>query len=124
MYEGDAYWVHPDQVSKTPESGEYLSRGGFIIRGKRNYYANLPLDLSVGLYHSREVMAGPTPAVVKNCEVSMGLEPGGLEKNEAVKQVADTFTEKAGKIARLREEISRVLPPGKSQIKKIRLEEV
>ena len=30
-----AYWVSPDQVSKTPESGEYIQKGSFIIRGKK-----------------------------------------------------------------------------------------
>jgi len=33
----DGYWVYPNQVSKTPQSGEYISSGSFIIRGKRNY---------------------------------------------------------------------------------------
>lgn len=28
-----AYWVKPSQVSKTPESGEYVGKGSFIIRG-------------------------------------------------------------------------------------------
>ena len=33
----DVYWVNPDQVSKTPQSGEFLTKGAFIIRGARNY---------------------------------------------------------------------------------------
>ena len=33
----NGYWVYPDQVSKTPESGEYVKTGSFIVRGKRNY---------------------------------------------------------------------------------------
>merc|ERR1739838_156634 len=32
-----AWWVRHDQVSKTAPSGEYLSTGGFLIRGKKNY---------------------------------------------------------------------------------------
>ena len=32
-----AFWVYEHQVSKTPESGEYVSTGSFIIRGKKNY---------------------------------------------------------------------------------------
>jgi len=32
-----AFWVWGSQVSKTPESGEYLVTGSFIIRGKKNY---------------------------------------------------------------------------------------
>ncbi|MEM3852261.1 MAG: ribosome rescue protein RqcH, partial [Methanomassiliicoccales archaeon] len=40
-----AYWVHPDQVSKTPASGEYLKTGSFVIRGRRNYFPKLKLEL-------------------------------------------------------------------------------
>lgn len=32
-----AYWVWGSQVSKTPESGEFVVTGSFIIRGKKNY---------------------------------------------------------------------------------------
>lgn len=42
-----AYWVHADQVSKTAPSGEYLSTGSFMIRGKKNYIQ--PSRLEMGL---------------------------------------------------------------------------
>ncbi|KAH9509091.1 hypothetical protein Btru_048998 [Bulinus truncatus] len=32
-----AWWVYPHQVSKTAPSGEYLTTGSFMIRGKKNY---------------------------------------------------------------------------------------
>lgn len=32
-----AWWVKNDQVSKTAPSGEYLTTGSFLIRGKKNY---------------------------------------------------------------------------------------
>ncbi|XP_044729059.1 nuclear export mediator factor NEMF homolog [Chrysoperla carnea] len=32
-----AWWVHANQVSKTAPTGEYLTTGSFIIRGKKNY---------------------------------------------------------------------------------------
>ncbi|XP_071079995.1 ribosome quality control complex subunit NEMF-like [Haliotis cracherodii] len=32
-----AWYVHHDQVSKTAPSGEYLTTGSFMIRGKKNY---------------------------------------------------------------------------------------
>lgn len=31
------YWVHSEQVSKTPPTGMYIATGSFIIRGKRNF---------------------------------------------------------------------------------------
>lgn len=32
-----AWWVYHDQVSKTAPSGEYLTTGSFMIRGKYLY---------------------------------------------------------------------------------------
>ncbi|KAL0269425.1 UNVERIFIED_CONTAM: hypothetical protein PYX00_007165 [Menopon gallinae] len=32
-----AWWVKSDQVSKTAPTGEYITTGSFIIRGKKNY---------------------------------------------------------------------------------------
>lgn len=40
-----AYWVWGDQVSKTPQSGEYLVQGSFMIRGKKNYIHPQRLEL-------------------------------------------------------------------------------
>lgn len=42
-----AYWVHSDQVSKTAPTGEYLSTGSFMIRGKKNFLP--PCHLILGL---------------------------------------------------------------------------
>ncbi len=40
-----AYWVHSSQVSKTAPSGEYLSTGSFMIRGKKNYIHPTKLEV-------------------------------------------------------------------------------
>lgn len=32
-----AWWVHSEQVSKTAPTGEYLSAGSFMVRGKKNF---------------------------------------------------------------------------------------
>lgn len=44
--EGTAYWVLPDQVSKMAQAGEFVPRGAFIIRGKRNYIYHIPSGAS------------------------------------------------------------------------------
>jgi predicted ribosome quality control (RQC) complex YloA/Tae2 family protein len=41
------YWVYENQVSKTPESGEYLVKGSFMIRGEKNYLSLNPLSLGI-----------------------------------------------------------------------------
>ena len=41
-----AWWVRADQVSKTAPSGEYLTTGSFMIRGKKNFLP--PAQLVMG----------------------------------------------------------------------------
>merc|ERR1712142_641290 len=43
-----AYWVTPDQVSKTAPSGEYLTVGSFMIRGKKNFLPPAHLVMGFG----------------------------------------------------------------------------
>lgn len=44
----DAYWVKPEQVSKTAPTGESVARGAFVVRGSRNPVPRLPMELGVG----------------------------------------------------------------------------
>jgi len=41
------FWVKPSQVSKEAQTGEYLTKGAFMIRGKTNYIDN-KINLAVG----------------------------------------------------------------------------
>ncbi|XP_022096667.1 nuclear export mediator factor NEMF-like [Acanthaster planci] len=43
-----AWWVHHDQVSKTAPTGEYLTTGSFMIRGKKNYLPPAQLMMGFG----------------------------------------------------------------------------
>ncbi len=43
-----AYWVYPDQVSKTAPSGEYLTTGSMMIRGRKNFLPSQPLVMGIG----------------------------------------------------------------------------
>lgn len=44
-----AWWVNSDQVSKTAPTGEYLTVGGFMIRGKKNLLPPAQLLLGFGV---------------------------------------------------------------------------
>ncbi len=44
-----AWWVNADQVSKTAPTGEYLTTGGFIIRGRKNLLPPSQLLLGFGV---------------------------------------------------------------------------
>ncbi|KAI8111195.1 hypothetical protein M9434_004768 [Picochlorum sp. BPE23] len=43
-----AYWVYPEQVSKTAPSGEYLTTGSMMIRGRKNYLPPQPQVMGIG----------------------------------------------------------------------------
>lgn len=44
-----AWWVKPDQVSRTAPTGEYLTTGPFTIRGQKNYLPPAQLLLGFGV---------------------------------------------------------------------------
>ncbi|KAI5705891.1 hypothetical protein M8J75_002731 [Diaphorina citri] len=43
----NAWWVKADQVSKTAPTGEFLTTGSFMIRGKKNFFP--PCQLAMGI---------------------------------------------------------------------------
>lgn len=54
-----AWWVYDHQVSKTAPSGEYLSTGSFMIRGKKNFLPPVQLVYGFGvLFKVDESSAG------------------------------------------------------------------
>lgn len=110
--EGSAYWVLPDQVSKQPQAGEFVPRGAFIIRGKRNYFHHLPLEMGVGEIEyqgERKIMCAPRNTAETLCKRLLVIVPGKTSKNE--------FSAMAARIFRVpEEEISRILPPGGVEI--------
>lgn len=108
----DVYWVHPDQVSKTPQSGEFVARGAFIIRGTRNYLRGIPLKIAVGIvdYEGERIMAGPQEAVSKYTNNYVVLKPGFTKKEEIARSVLKKID--PDHILTL-EDVIRVLPSGK-----------
>ena len=112
LSDGSAYWVYPDQVSKTPEAGEFVPRGAFIVRGKRNYEYHLPLELAVGeitYQNERKVMCGPLDAVKAQSQKYFVIVPGRGKAGRTAAQMAKDF-------AVPEEEVARIIPPGDCEI--------
>ncbi len=111
--EAQAYWVLPEQVSKTPQSGEFVPKGAFVIRGKRNYY-NCKLELAVGkikIDDDYKIMCGPIDAVKLLTDRYVIIEPGDIKKIDIAHKLAKAFSVYV-------EKVDRVLPPGGSIIVK------
>ncbi|MDO5825027.1 MAG: ribosome rescue protein RqcH [Methanosphaera sp.] len=86
----DAYWVNLDQVSKTPEAGEFLKKGSFVIRGRKNFIRNVPVLIAVGVVDyddDKRIMAGPVDAVRRMSDSYVILKPGFTKKERMAKEV-------------------------------------
>jgi predicted ribosome quality control (RQC) complex YloA/Tae2 family protein len=119
----DAYMVTPDQVSKTPESGEYVEKGGFVIRGDRTYFRDVAASVAVGVACEPEtrVLGGPPSAVEPQTETAVRLEPGRYAQNDAAKMVYRKFRERFADQSFVRkvaspDRIQEFLPPGGSEL--------
>jgi hypothetical protein len=119
---GRCYWVYPSQVSKTPESGEYVPKGGFIIRGERHYMES-QARLAIGI-HDDTVVGGPVSAITRVAQPVAVLEPGKYNQSDVAKMISREF------LARAREDekkglrtvvtvnqIAKFLPSGYSEIR-------
>ena len=111
----DVFWVHPDQVSKTPESGEFLAKGSFVIRGHRNYIRGARVKLAIGIvdYEGKRIMAGPIEAVEAHCDNYVVIKPGFIKKEAIAKKIINRINE--DDLLSL-DDIIRVLPSGKCDI--------
>ena len=111
----DVFWVHPDQVSKTPEAGEFLAKGSFVIRGHRNYIRGARVKLAVGIvdYEGKRIMAGPIEAVEAHCDNYVVIKPGFTKKEAIAKKIISKINE--DDLLTL-DDIIRVLPSGKCDI--------
>jgi predicted ribosome quality control (RQC) complex YloA/Tae2 family protein len=108
----DAYWVLPEQVSKTPASGEYVPKGGFIIRGRRNYVKDLEMRLAVGLVDhedERLPMGGPVQSVKARAASWVEMVPSNDKKETTAKEVSRLLGVDV-------DTIIQVLPPGGCRI--------
>ena len=111
----DVFWVHPDQVSKTPEAGEFLAKGSFVIRGHRNYIRGARVKLAIGIvdYEGKRIMAGPIDALEAHCENYVVIKPGFTKKEAIAKKIISKINE--DDLLSL-DDIIRVLPSGKCDI--------
>lgn len=122
-FTGDAYVVSPEQVSKTPESGEYLEKGGFVIRGERTYFRDVSVAVSVGITcePTTGVIGGPPTAIVPQSVTSIRIEPGRYAQEDIAKRIYREFRERFADTTFIRkiaspDLIQEFLPPGGSHI--------
>lgn len=124
-YEGACYWVHPEQVSKTPETGEYIGKGSFVIRGKRNYIkAATGVAIGIEIDEETNVIGGPSNAIKNRAKYVIELEPGDKTQNQVAKELSESFLDEAEpedknlvKSIASPDKIAPLLPPGAARTK-------
>ena len=126
QFSGDCYWVKPEQVSKTPESGEYVAKGAFIIRGERNYVKDVQVRAAVGIRFDETgcyVIGGPVESVKARAKYHQVIEPGEFNQGDVAKKIYRHFLErssaddsKAIRQAASPDRIAPFMPPGESRI--------
>ena len=107
-----AYWVHPSQVSKTPETGEYITKGSFIIRGHKNFIRVDRMELGLGIIFKVVGKEGYVGQVNKDERIEYALPilstysaqstykfkvkviPGTQKITKALKEVMSNFNKK------------------------------
>lgn len=107
MSSADVFYVNPEQVSKTPNPGEFLNKGSFMVRGKRNFLT-VKLETSIGLKENT-VIGGPTSAISAQIDDFFTIIPGERKKSDITKFISQ-------KIGKSSEEVIRFVPNGESKL--------
>ena len=115
----DAYWVNSDQVSAAAPSGEYLARGSFMIRGKKNFVSKNILQISVGVDHEWRVISGPEEAVMKHAVAYLTIIPSREKTSETAKKILAELRKAVGDkmtFDNTVDDVLRMLPSGGGKI--------
>lgn len=106
----DVYHIGPDQVSKTPPTGEYLTKGAFMVYGEKTWHKNVELGLALGICEG-EVIGGPEEAIRHHAKAYVAIGIGQMSQGKAAKKVRAILGE--GDL----DEIQRFLPAGGSAVR-------
>jgi len=120
----DVYAIKPEQVSKHAPSGEYLTKGAFMIYGKKEWFRKTILKIAIGFKIDRyaEVIGGPLEAVKKNSDYFVSIIPGDKKSKRLAEEIKNKILSKAKKehIEKIKSidlhDIQRLIPAGKGRI--------
>ena len=111
----DAFWVTPEQVSKSGGSGEFVARGAWVIHGTKHWLKDCPLELGLGeIDYEGETrwVAAPPDALRARGRLRLILAPGD-ERDRSKREV-----ELATELGVPRDLLQRLLPAGGLSIRR------
>ena len=87
---GTVYSVKPAQVSKTAQTGEYVGKGSFIVRGQRQWFKDLDVQIGIGIVAINGVplLMGGMPETIRSiCQRFAILRPGLTKKEQLANRI-------------------------------------
>ena len=111
----DVYYVDAENVGFSAPSGEYIPRGGIMVRGNRKYLRGIEMRMAIGFVEEEfnvTVISGSLDSVRLQSPVVISLKPGSISKGKIAKQILSIFLKKAG------------TPDQKAKIKALDLNEI
>ncbi|MBI3859291.1 MAG: NFACT family protein [Thaumarchaeota archaeon] len=115
----DAYWVKPDQIGTSAPSGEYLAKGSFLVKGKRNHVSRNIVEIAVGVEAGGRIFSGPEKAVASRSVGYVVLRPHREKGSDTAKKVRKDLQGLAGERddwAVSLEDVMRSLPAGGGKV--------
>ncbi|MBS7609879.1 NFACT family protein [Candidatus Bathyarchaeota archaeon] len=122
------FFVKPEQVSKSPPSGQFLRKGAFMIRGPKHFIRDIPLRLTIGIKIDEDgeepsILAGPKDAIATRTEAYLEIVPGNKTPRELAEELRSRLIEnlrkKGLKVTETNisiEDFQRSLPAGRGEI--------
>lgn len=87
---GTVYSVRPAQVSKTAQTGEFVGKGAFVIRGQRTWYKDIDVCIGLGIAAINGVplvLTGAPDVIRDRCQRYILLRPGITKKERLANQI-------------------------------------
>ena len=87
---GTVFAVKPAQVSKTAQTGEFVGKGAFIVRGQRQWFRDLDVKIGVGIVAINGVpllMSGTPELILSICSRYAILTPGISKKDRLANRI-------------------------------------
>jgi len=122
----NVYWVNPEQVSKTPPSGQFLTKGSFMIYGSKHFVRGVSLRVAVGVKIEDEtisVIGGPVESIKVQTGAFVELLPGDQKSGQLAKYIRHKLSTmvsedmKRSVTALPIEEFQRFIPLGRGKMK-------
>lgn len=94
----DVYYVPAKSASFSAPTGEYIPKGGIMIRGTRNYVRGVEMALAIGVQvdeFNAKVIYGSEENIRSRSPITVIIKPGSKSKGKIAKQINQIFIKKA-----------------------------